>query len=35
MSIINDSGLTKFENSLDKLRLYIEHENYKGYDPYD
>lgn len=35
MSIINTFGLTKFESSLDKLRLYIEHENYKGYDPYD
>lgn len=27
--------MKKFEDSLDKLREYIEKENFKGYDPYD
>ena len=33
MSTQQDFG--KYINSLEKLRLYIEQENFKGYDPYD
>ena len=35
MSSIEINNLNKFESALEKVRLYIENENFKGYDPYD
>ncbi|HEX7415028.1 MAG TPA: pectate lyase [Bacteroidia bacterium] len=34
-SMLAEKDLISYTQSLEKLRLYIEHENFEGYDPYD